>query len=259
MDQQTFMAQQFGSTAHRYLTSTVHAIGADLDRLEAYVQKSQAANVLDLGCGAGHASFALARGGARRVVAYDLATPMLDVVAAQARARGHNNLQTRAGAVEQLPFADGEFDLVTTRFSAHHWLDAQMGLFEAARVLKPGGTVIVIDVLSPESPLLDTVLQTVEVLRDRSHVRNYRASEWRAMLATANFAPAKILAWKLPMEFTAWVARIGTSAARVAALHVVLDELPQEARDFFALRPDRSFAIDAGWFESHRGPNLTAG
>ncbi|MFP3499002.1 ribonuclease E/G, partial [Pseudomonas sp. SIMBA_059] len=50
--------------------------------------------------------------------------------------------------------------------------DLGLALREVRRVLKPGGVAAFIDVMSPGSPLLDTYLQTVEVLRDTSHVRD---------------------------------------------------------------------------------------
>ncbi|WP_163311821.1 class I SAM-dependent methyltransferase, partial [Enterobacter cloacae] len=91
-------------------------------------------------------------------------------------------LHTQAGRAERLPFDDAAFDIVATRFSAHHWYDVRKGLAEARRVLKPGGKLVIVDIVAPEVPLLDTLLQTAEVLRDVSHVRDYRVSEWQAML-----------------------------------------------------------------------------
>ncbi len=248
MDQHDLAARQFGSTAAAYLTSTVHAGGADLARLTDLAEKSQVSNVLDLGCGAGHASYAFARAGVRRVVAYDLAARMLEVVAKEATARGHAQIETHRGPAESLAFDDASFDLVVTRYSAHHWLDVPRAVQEIARVLKPGGALVVIDVVAPETPLLDTVLQTLELLRDESHVRDYRRSEWRAMLTAANFTNPGIDHWRLPMEFNSWVARIGTAAPRVEALKVVLEALPTEARAYFGITEDHSFAIDAAWF-----------
>ena len=52
---------------------------------------------------------------------------------------------------------------------------------EVVRVLRPRDTLVVIDVVAPEAALLDTTLQTIDLLRDMSHVRNYCASEWRSM------------------------------------------------------------------------------
>jgi hypothetical protein len=118
-----------------------------------------------------------------------------------------------------------------------------------ARVCKPGGRCIFIDVVAPESALLDTVLQTLEILRDPSHVRDHRRSEWRRMLAAVGFTVTESDAWKLPMHFAAWVARMATSAERIAALHTVLSGLPDEAHRYFNVEADNSFSIDGAWIE----------
>jgi ubiquinone/menaquinone biosynthesis C-methylase UbiE len=254
MDQLELSARQFGSTAAKYLTSAVHAAGADIERLAEFAVRSRPAHALDLGSGAGHVSFALARGGAERVIAYDPAAQMLEVVALEATARGHLQIETRLGSAERLPFADSAFDLIVSRYSAHHWFGVSRALAEAERVLAPGGTLIVIDVLAPEAPLMDTALQTVEILRDASHVRNYRESEWRAMLIEANFTNPKVDRWKLALEFGGWITRIATPPARVDALKLVFDALPAEARDYFAVKSDYSFVIDAGWLETNKRP-----
>jgi SAM-dependent methyltransferase len=250
VDQQELSARQFGSSAASYLASPVHATGADLERLSAVAGERRAARVLDLGCGAGHASFAVARGGARRVTAYDPSPDMLAVVAREAAKRGHDAIETMVGAAEALPFADDSFDLVVTRYSAHHWTGVPRALAECARVMAPGGRLIVIDVTAPESPLLDTSLQVIEFLRDASHVRDYRVSEWVAMQHAAGFSEPAVASWKLPMEFSSWVARIGTSPARVAALQAVMPELPGEVRDYFRIDSRLSFTIDSTWLEA---------
>jgi ubiquinone/menaquinone biosynthesis C-methylase UbiE len=248
-DQHALVGKQFGSTAAAYLASSVHAAGADLERLSRLAQELRPARVLDLGSGAGHVSYALARGGAVEVVAYDLAPEMLAVVAAEARQRGHANILIEAGPAERLPFADASFDWVVSRYSAHHWLDLPRALAEAARVCKSDGRCIVIDVVAPESALFDTVLQTIEILRDPSHVRDHRVSEWRRLLAEAGFLVTESHAWKLPMGFASWVGRMAAPAERVAALNTVFAGLPEEARRYFSVAADHSFSIDSAWIE----------
>jgi SAM-dependent methyltransferase len=250
VDQQDLSARQFGISAANYLTSSVHATGADLERLMALAGQMQPARALDLGCGAGHASFAMARGGASRITAYDPSSDMLAVVAQEAAARGHDAVETCAGVAEVLPFENNSFDLVVTRYSAHHWASVPRALAECARVTVPGGRLVVIDVIAPEIPLFDTALQVIEFLRDASHVRDYRVSEWAAMQRHAGFREPTVIGWKLPLDFKSWIARIGTPPARVAALQTVFAELPNEVLEYFQIGPELSFTTDSAWLEA---------
>ncbi len=252
MDQQELTVRQFGPNAEYYLASEVHAKGAELDQIEAAARQRASRCALDLGSGAGHAAYALARGGAERVVAYDPSREMLDIVRREAGIRGYGAVEAIEGAAEALPFSDGCFDLIVTRYSAHHWGSVRRALNECARVLGAGGRLIVVDVVAPEVPLLDTSLQVLEFLRDASHVRNYRISEWREMQAAAGFTAPEFRTWKTAIQFPTWIARIGTAPDRVAALKAVFPVLPQEVRDYFEIAADFSFRFDTAWIEARR-------
>ncbi|STT50462.1 SAM-dependent methyltransferase [Klebsiella pneumoniae] len=162
-----------------------------------------------MGCGAGHASFTAA-GQVAEVTAYDLSSQMLEVVAAAAKEKGFSNIVTQQGYAETLPFADASFDVVISRYSAHHWHDVGQALREVKRVLKPGGVIIVMDVMSPGHPVRDVWLQTVEALRDTSHVRNYSSGEWLTLATEAGLVVNQLLTDRLPLEFSSWVARMRT-------------------------------------------------
>lgn len=235
--------RQYGDRAAAYLNSAVHAQGAEFARLRELVAGVPQARVLDLGCGAGHVSFQVAPVAAS-VLAYDLSAGMLDIVANTAAEKGLVNIETREGRAEQLPFADASFDVVLSRFSAHHWGDAGQGLREAARVLKPGGCFAIVDVVAPGKPLLDTYLQTVEVLRDTSHVRNYSASEWQRLLADAGLVVEGTVRQRLRLEFTSWVERMRTPEVFRQAIRQLQQAVGQEVRDYFELGEDGSFSID---------------
>src|SRR5262245_17638143 len=113
MKQSSLAAEQFGATAQAYLSSAVHAQGADLSRLSAfaaeYARRHGTLRALDLGCGAGHTAFALAAaqntGVSRQaprieVTACDLSPQMLAVVEGEARRRNLTNLRTRQSPAE---------------------------------------------------------------------------------------------------------------------------------------------------------------
>lgn len=251
MDQQVLSANQFGMKAENYLTSPVHATGSDLERLKGMAEQLHPVRALDLGCGAGHVSFALAAGGAARVTAYDPSRGMLEVVSRAAAARGlSSSIDICPGAAETLPFEAHAFDLVVTRYSAHHWASVPLALAECARVIVPGGRFVVIDVIAPETPLLDTSLQVIEFLRDASHVRDYRVSEWTTMFQAAGLGEPTVNDWKLSIDFKSWIARIGTPPARVAALESVFSQFPSQVREYFQMGPENSFVTDSAWIES---------
>jgi ubiquinone/menaquinone biosynthesis C-methylase UbiE len=238
--------RQFGPVASAYLASKVHSQGADL--AEAADKLRGSARVLDVGCGAGHLSFAIAAG-VGSVVASDLSPQMLDAVSDEAKRRGLGNITTQRASVESLPFESASFDAVCTRFSAHHWSDLRRGIAEMRRVLKPGGRLIVIDIESPDNALFDTHLQALELLRDPSHVRDYSMAEWADRLTAAGFQIVSHKTWPLRMEFETWVARMKTPADRVAVLRSLIESAPAEVREHFNVGEDGSFDIQAALIE----------
>ena len=247
------VAGQFGPQADAYVASAVHAAGADLDRIAAIAAEVGAAAphawALDLGCGGGHVAYRMA-GEIGKVVAYDLSAEMLAAVAATAAERGLANIMTEQGAAERLPFADGAFALVASRYSAHHWGDLDAALREARRVAVPGGRVVFADVVSPGRPLADTWLQALELLRDPSHGRNLALAEWVAALDRAGLAVTRATTGRLRLDFPTWIARMRTPPAHVAAIESLMDAAPAEVRRHFAFEADRSFTIDTAVIEA---------
>jgi ubiquinone/menaquinone biosynthesis C-methylase UbiE len=233
---------QFGKVAANYLTSAVHAAGADLALLANQMRPFPAASVLDAGCGAGHASAAVAPL-VREVVAFDLTATMLEQVRALAAQRGLANIQTAQGDVEALPFEDERFDHVVSRYSAHHWPNPAAALREIRRVLKPGGRFVLSDIVSFDSFVLDTFLQTIELLRDLSHVRDHSAAQWLALFAQAGLSAQVNASWPVPLGFDAWVERIATPPQNVAMIRALFDAAPAEVGAAFAVQPNHDFTL----------------
>lgn len=243
------VTSQFGPRAAAYVTSAVHSTGADLEHIAGATAEVRPARAIDLGCGGGHVTYAMAPG-ADEVVACDLSADMLAAVRETAAARGFANVRTEQTSVEKLPFADASFDMLGCRYSAHHWQDVDAGFSEARRVLKKGAPALFVDVVAPDMPLLDTHLQGVELLRDTSHVRDYSEAEWKAKLARAGFRVDKVTTWRLRMDFPVWIARMATPDALATAIRMVQDSAPEEVRRHFAIEPDGSFMLDMAMFEA---------
>lgn len=214
------VAAQFGAAAGAYTVSLTHSDPSALDRVVKLARPGPTDVALDIATGAGHTALALAPHVAQ-VVAYDLTEPMLAETARNAAARGFSNVTTRQGPAESLPFPDASFDIVTVRQAPHHFADVRAAVREMARVARPGARVIIIDSTAPEDDSLDLQWNHIEKLRDPSHVRNYRPSEWREFVAAAGLSPyfEEIGAASEkggPMDFAAWIRRINTPRADAA-------------------------------------------
>lgn len=244
MNHKEVVAQSFGSNAQAYLQSAVHSAGDDLKRAAQIVSALPDARAVDLGCGAGHLTYAVAPF-AKSVIAYDLSPEMLSVVHGEAEHRGLKNIQTECGSTEDLPFSDGSVDAVISRYSAHHWRDVRKAMREVSRILRPGGIVCFIDVVGGSEPLFDTYIQALELLRDPSHVRDYTEAEWIAFCSKAGIDAAIDNRWRLPIQFSAWIERIGTPSSHVAAIRALWSTAPVEVREHYGLQADLSFELDA--------------
>ncbi|MEP9377309.1 class I SAM-dependent methyltransferase [Aquabacter sp. CN5-332] len=240
---QDLVASQFGPQAEAYVTSAVHAKGEDLEDLAKLIAGRGAARVLDLGCGGGHVSFTVAPHVAE-VVAYDLSPDMLKAVVKEADGRGLRNIIPVQGVAEDLPFPEASFDFVVSRYSAHHWRHLPSGLAHARSVLKRGGRAIFMDVVAPANPLFDTFLQSVELLRDPSHVRDYSVAEWTRAVQAEGFQVQSVVERRLRLEFVSWVTRIATPELHVAAIRSLQEKASEEVRRHFDIEEDGTFTID---------------
>jgi ArsR family transcriptional regulator len=114
-------------------------------------------DVADLGCGEGYLTLEAAQW-ARRVFAIDRSPAVLARAQAMAARRRVGNVVWKRGELERLPLADGSVDVALLSQALHHAADPATALGEAARVLKPGGRLIVLDLAEHDQNWVQTKL-----------------------------------------------------------------------------------------------------
>lgn len=201
-DRKSATAVAFGDSAEGYRRSEVHREGEDLDRLAGWCADAERA--LDVATGAGHTAGAVVRAGVATVVALDAAPAMLETAVDSFPA-----VRPAVGDAERLPFADASFDAVACRIAAHHFPDPLAFVDEAARVLRPGGTLAFEDLVVPEDRALATFLNELERLRDPTHVESRALSTWRGWFEAAGFAVEETVRLRKRLAFEPWLERSG--------------------------------------------------
>ncbi|RKG36177.1 class I SAM-dependent methyltransferase [Acinetobacter guerrae] len=232
--------QQYQDKSEAYLNSIVHAQGIEFEKIREVLQQQSFKRVLDLGCGGGHVTYHIAPD-VEQVIAYDLTAEMVNLVLQQASQRNLNNVIGQQGPAEKLPFDDQSICCVVSRYSAHHWQNVPQAMSEIFRVLKPKGSVIFIDILGNQQPVLDTFLQSIEIIRDPSHVRDYSLAEWMTFAERAGFKIDQIEKQNLKLNFQSWVERMQTPAEAVATLRYLQQKASDVVKNYYQIQPDGSF------------------
>ena len=136
----------------------------------------------DLGCGTGQVTAALAPFVAR-VIAVDASAAMLQ--AAKKRLGSHDNVELRRGELEALPIDTATLDAATLMLVLHHVPEPEQALDEVARVVKPGGRVLVVDMLPHDRESYRQQMGHVWLGFSDDHVRR--------MLQEAGFGETRIV------------------------------------------------------------------
>ncbi len=243
MDRSQSIQRQFGAAAARYATSSYHQSSPDLENMLKAVTLTGREQVLDVGTGTGHTALAFAPQVAS-VIGLDMTEAMLDQARELAVQQGASNANFELGDAMKLPYDSDRFDLVTCRVCAHHFADVQKAVEEMARVLRPGGRLLVVDSVSPEDPAEDTYLNCIELIRDPSHVRNYSVSQWKGMFEAARLSAEYKGTWAVPLDFEDWVERMGTPELERKQLRALFDRAPDLVRTGLGIRAGARYGFD---------------
>jgi len=192
------MTDGWSQRADAFRESPTHREGPDLDLLVEWCEPGHDVKVLDVATGGGHVARRLREEGCT-VITVDPAPGMRPDVVAPA---------------EELPFADGSFDVVTCRIAAHHFQDVRRAVAEMARVSR---RLLVIE----DNVFRGEHVEEAERLRDPTHVRSYSEEEWKEMVTAAGFEVEQVEQVARRQSADAWLERVETppeTAARIREL-----------------------------------------
>ncbi len=167
-----------------------------------------------------------------------------------AHERHLDNITTARGA-ETLPFADNSFEVVISRYSAHHWHDVAQALREVKRVLEAGGKIY------PDGYCLATGSASAGHLaaNHRSAARSFACPQLLSGRVVA-YDPAKrhdgakMATDRLALEYNSWVERMKTPEVLRAAIRYLQNHTSEEVKQHFRIRDEGSFTSDTLMFQT---------
>ncbi len=184
MDIEHQVRQQYDRLAAIYDRRWNHYITNTLEFLKAWVHVPVGGTILDIGCGTGaFEQLILADHPQQRMIGVDLSEQMLAI--ARAKCEAYPQVQFHASSVESLPLADQSIDLVVSANAFHYFNDSQAALVEMHRVVKPGGTVVILDWCRDYfiCQVCDWILGWI----DSAHYQCFTLDELHQHFITANF------------------------------------------------------------------------
>ncbi len=181
----------------------------DEEALRLLVEASAAGaadTVLDVACGPGIVVSAFARV-VRHATGIDVTPAMLERARTLAAERRQENVTWHLGDVLPLPFADGAFSIVVSRFAFHHFQDPLTVLREMRRVAGTSGRVVVADLTASPDPVKAAAFHEMEMLRDTSHVRALTLAELEALFPAAGLTIAERRFYRLESDLEGVLSR----------------------------------------------------
>ncbi len=248
MNSKEMSKKRFGRFADRYKLSETHARGFDLDLLLEIAEPQPHWSVLDVATGGGHTAVRFAPHVAS-VIASDLTPEMLEAAQRLATENALLNVGCRLADAERLPFDNGNFDLVTCRIAPHHFPNIGRFVWEAARVLRPGGYLLVQDHVLPDDTDTADFVDSFEKIRDPSHHRALNLASWRSAFSAAGLTLQCAVQIVKRHLFYDWASRQDNDKATVDRLLGLLKAAPIPARDW--MRPAELGTPKASFVNHH--------
>jgi SAM-dependent methyltransferase len=212
-------------------TSPAMTSSETLGALVELVPEDAEADWLDVACGPGVISRAMARR-VGAVTGVDLTPAMVEEARRRAGEEGIANVSFALGDATALEFADGSFDGAVTRLSLHHVPAPGRVVAEMTRVVRPGGLVLVSDIVGDEDGEATAWREEFERLRDPSHWACQTPRRLRRMGEAAGLELEQEKLVPVEIDFDEWLARGSGGTAAAALIAELLREQPATAESF---------------------------
>jgi ubiquinone/menaquinone biosynthesis C-methylase UbiE len=232
MDIKKDVQQQFGKSAEKYVSSTIHKKGKDLQKMVEIAVTNGEETLLDVATGGGHTANAFAPF-VKKVTAVDLTDEMLTAAERFIRQNGVQNVDFIKADAENLPFSEEAFDIVTCRIAPHHFPNIASFIAEVYRVLKSNGQFLLDDNVVPEDDNFDQFYNSIEKLRDYSHFRAWKKTEWIRMLEQYGFEITEWHRFEKTFQFESWCNRMDLSEIDKGKLTQLILNSTQKVKDKF--------------------------
>jgi ubiquinone/menaquinone biosynthesis C-methylase UbiE len=144
--------------------------------------------------------------------------------------RGISNVSFAPGDVNALPEPDASYDVVACRAAFHHFPDPARVLSEMARAVRPGGTLLVADMLGAEDASQAELHDRIERLCDPTHVCALPLSELERLFRAQRLEPVRQATSELHYDAGEWIAHGGPDAATAARILELLEASMQGDR-----------------------------
>lgn len=233
-EQRSLILDQFARQAEPFARMPAHSAADSLEMIRQALGLNADDTVLDVACGPGIVACFLAPF-AQQVTGIDLTAEMIEQAKRLQSEKGLSNLAWDTGDVSALPYADGSYSVVVSRYTFHHFLKPQPVLAEMARVCKPGGKIAVIDV-SPAREKREAY-DHMEKLRDPSHVQALTAEELSQLGISLGLQEEARKFYRLELEMEAQLAASFPSPESVSEIRKIFtNALELDAPDIEARR-----------------------
>ena len=214
--------KQFDAHGEAYIRLPSVAEEKLLDAIVRISRVTPEERVLDVASGPGFIAMALS-GACQEVVGIDVTENFLNFARAESTSRGLSNVTFEYGDVESMPFEDHAFDCAVCRSAFHHFPNPERVLAEMKRVVKPGGRLLIMDMIASEDPEKAAYHHHIEMLCDPTHARALSPSAFQSLFNEAGLTVAWEREGQVHYSVDQWLEHGGPPEVAAAEIRELLE------------------------------------